>query len=186
MIKQYDAEQGIIKVYVRIISVSILLIVLGVLSYRHFNTLPNFVSQSLAIEHKRLLNILAMVRSQWLSKGRPNTLLLNWDTLASNMLDDNKGANALSGNNRNGTQSEIRLVGENGNRIRLSKQGWPLLESNDKTGCYRLWHQLLASRTDELTVTYNDKNQVCHYQSANFDSVSYQALSGRVIYFKGR
>ncbi|QBF83328.1 hypothetical protein EXU30_11915 [Shewanella maritima] len=186
MEKQQFAEHDIIKAYGRIISVTILVIVLGVLGYRHFSSIPSLVGQSLAIEHKRLLNILAMVRSQWLSSGRPSSLLLDWDSLASNMQASNQGVTGQdNGANSSEDETDLSNLGFTDNRISLSANGWPLLETENKAGCYRLWHQLLASSTDELSVTYDAKNKICRYMADNNDSVSYQVSSGRVIYFAG-
>ncbi|GGP88921.1 MSHA biogenesis protein MshF [Shewanella ulleungensis] len=190
MLSQQKADDDLLSVYGKIVAIIVLLIVLLILGARYINTAPNLTSQSLAFEHNRLLNVLAMVRSQWLTSGRPDKMLLSWYDVAPNVLTNTKG-NAGTESSKNGQLSasaqldytEADLIGTN-NWVKLSPNGWPIVDTYDDQGCKQLWQQLLATSATELslTVVYQKTEKVCRYVSPNQSSLSYQLQSGRVIF----
>ncbi|GGP61325.1 MSHA biogenesis protein MshF [Shewanella algicola] len=190
MLNQQKADDDLLKVYGKLIAIVVLIILVGILGGRYVNTAPNLTSQGLAFEHNRLLNVLAMVRSQWLASGRPNKMLLSWYDVAPNVLTQDKSNNNAE-SSKNGRldasaqidNTEAELVGTN-NWIQLSSNGWPLVETYDEDGCRQLWQQLLAIDVNELglTVVYQAEDKVCRFTSANQASLSYQLQTGRIIY----
>ncbi|GGB62794.1 MSHA biogenesis protein MshF [Shewanella inventionis] len=188
MLSQQKADDDLLKVYGKMIAIVVLLIILAILGARYVKTEPNLTSQGLAFEHNRLLNVLAMVRSQWLTSGRPNKMLLSWYDVAPNVLKSTEG-DATSQTSKNGQltapldSGEAELIGTD-NWIKLSAKGWPIVDTFDDEGCRRLWQQLLATQTSELalSVVYHDQDKVCRYASPNQASLSYQLLTGRVIF----
>ncbi|QIR13366.1 hypothetical protein [Shewanella aestuarii] len=191
MLRQQKADDDLLKVYGRILALVVLLLVLGVLGFRHFNTVPTLVGQSFAMEHNRLLNILAMVKSQWLSTGRPDKILLNWQSMAPNVLktlDEDIKANKKSNVGESDTNNAVNLSRDfdsqlaTGNWISLSKQGWPVLETLDVKGCERLWYQLLVSPLKQVNVSYDAEIGVCRFIAPDSTTISYQTTSGRVIF----
>ena len=190
MLSQQKADDDLLSVYGKIVAIVVLLVVLAILGARYINTAPNLTSQGLAFEHNRLLNVLAMVRSQWLTSGRPKKMLLSWYDVAPNVLNDTKG-NAGVESSKTGQPSafgqldstEADLIGTN-NWIQISPKGWPIVDTYDEKGCNQLWQQLLATSTTELslTVVYQKTEQVCRYVSPNQSSLSYQLQTGRVIF----
>ncbi|MCT8987996.1 hypothetical protein [Shewanella phaeophyticola] len=188
MLSQQKADDDLLKVYGKVIAIVVLIILVGILGGRFINTAPNLTSQGLAFEHNRLLNVLAMVRSQWLASGRPNKMLLSWYNVAPNVLDKQDTNDKSSKNGRLETSAQIdnteaELMGTN-NWIQLSSSGWPLVETYDEDGCKRLWLQLLAIDVNELElkVVYQAEDKVCRFTSANQTSLSYQLQTGRIIY----
>ncbi|WP_394129334.1 MSHA biogenesis protein MshF [Shewanella maritima] len=190
MLKQQQAEHDIIKAYGRIIAVCVLLLLLAVLGFRHFNGVPTLVGHSMAIEHNRFLHVLAMVRSQWMTSGRPSNLHLDWESLASNMQpnlsqasEETKASKSSEAHSESETYDSAQA--QAGNVILMSSQGFPELHRVDVQGCYQLWHQLLASSTKDLIISYDADNQICRYVAQNEASISYQHSSGRVIFLEG-
>ncbi|WP_372941974.1 hypothetical protein [Shewanella sp.] len=190
MLSQQKADDDLLKVYGKVMAILVLIILVGILGGRYINTAPNLTSQGLALEHNRLLNVLAMVRSQWLASGRPSKMLLSWYDMAPNVqAQDKQDTNDKSSKNGRLAASaqidntEAELVGTN-NWIQLSSNGWPLVETYDEDGCKRLWQQLLAIDVDELGlhVVYQVKDKVCRFTSTNQASLSYQLQTGRIIY----
>ncbi|MCL1113749.1 MULTISPECIES: hypothetical protein [Shewanella] len=190
MLSQQKADDDLLKVYGKMIAIVVLLIVLSVLGARYIKTEPILTSQGLAFEHNRLLNVLAMVKSQWLTSGRPNRMLLSWYNVAPKVLN-NSDSDVATESSKNGQFSasaasdntEAELIGTD-NWITLSAKGWPIVDTFDNDGCQQLWQQLLATRTSELalSVEYQAEDKVCRYVSPNQSSLSYQLLTGRVIF----
>jgi len=195
MLKQQQAEGDLIKVYGRIIAIGVLLLILAVLGVRHFNSIPNITSKSLELEHNRLLNINAMIKSRWLSTGRPKQLLLNWQSMApkiqlNTQVAPKSEANPLATSMTaqpilsSSDELDVQLVATE-NWIRLSNQGWPVINSLDIKGCERLWYQLLATQLNNIEVSYHDDTRVCRYLAEDSTSLSYQFSTGRILFFQG-
>ncbi|WP_137224769.1 hypothetical protein [Shewanella sp. MEBiC00475] len=193
MKSQQKADDDLLKVYGKMMAILVLLIVFAILGARYMSTIPNLTKQGLAFEHNRLLNVLAMVRSQWLTSGRPDKMLLSWYNVAPNVLDDTSAVEtSKSSQLENSTlhraqdKAEAELMGAN-NWITLSSNGWPVLDTDDVNGCKKLWQQLLASKVEELdlTIEYQAETKVCRYYSDDKASLSYQLQTGRVIFLTG-
>lgn len=149
--------------YRRMVSVTVILLLLGILGSKYFDVLPSMAAKGLEIEHPRLLNVLAMVRAQWLGVNRPQVLHLDWFAI----------------NNEAKPTSKIVIT--------MSTGGWPLPDSHDNAGCQRLWWQLLGSdlATDELMAIYVDDANACKYQSVNGSLILYDLDSGTVSFLAG-
>lgn len=163
MENQERADGELMQVYGKVAAILVFLLILGVLGYGYFAKVDQVSSQGLRLEHGRLLNVLAMVRSQWLVQGRPKEMRLDWSTA----IDLGHGQQPL---------------------IKMSEQGWPTLDEVTEEGCKTLWWQLLGGRDDlAKIVTQADRaGEVCSYIANNGDRLSYQLRSGRVIFLTDR
>ncbi len=159
MEKQTRVDSELMQAYGKMIAIVVLLLILSVLGYGYFAKVEQVSAQGLRLEHSRLLNVLAMVRSQWLVQGRPAEMHLDWSTA----MELREGEQPL---------------------IKMSEQGWPTLEQVTEEGCKKLWWQLLGGRDDLVKiVTQADRaGEVCSYIANNGDRLSYQLNSGRVIF----
>ncbi len=81
MPSQHQAEEDLLRTFARLAALLLLLVILAVLGVRYFSAVDQVSARGLQLEHHRLLNVLAMVRSQWLSLGRPEQMQLDWQTL---------------------------------------------------------------------------------------------------------
>ncbi|MBB1439179.1 hypothetical protein H5202_10905 [Shewanella sp. SG41-4] len=193
MLNQQKADDDLLKVYGRVIAIIVVLVLLTIFGVRYVNTTSSIGGRGVEFEHNRFLNVLAMVRSQWLASGRPKQMLLSWYDVAPNVLADSNGNNTdetsksgLSIVVNQFDSIEAELVGTN-NWIKLSSKGWPLIDTDDVQGCQKLWQQLLATKVSELNITveYQVDEKVCRYVSNEKASLSYQLQTGRVIFLTG-
>lgn len=155
MQRQQLADSELIQLYGKMIAIVVVLLILTVLAFRFMGSVEQVSNQGLKVEHTRLVNVLAMVRSQWLSQGRPDSLLLNWSTGESS------------------TSVEPVLI---------NQQGLPTLERADEAGCRQLWLQLLGPKPDrvDVMVATTDNGPACEFVSGNGDKLIYQLNSGQV------
>lgn len=147
------------QVFGKIVAIVVMLMILAGLGFRFLGSMEQVSAQGLKIEHTRLLNVLAMVRSQWLTQGRPKQMRLDWSiTLARG----------------DGEQSMVLM----------SQQGWPTLMQVDEINCKVLWEQLLGAGDglSQLVTIKANNGEVCSYIASNGDRLSYQLSSGRVIF----
>ena len=157
---QQKAESDLLRIYGRMIAIGIVLVIMAVIGAKYFFTLPQIAARGLEVEHARFLNVLVMVRSQWLSLGKPAQLQLNWEVF------DNLSPE---------TESSV---------VDINDLGWPQPKHLNDQGCQDLWQQLMGAETDNLGLEadYLVKDNSCHYRSKNGDSLGYQLNSGRVIF----
>jgi len=191
MLSQQKADDDLIKVYGRVIAIVVVLVLLSIVGIRSFNSTSNIGGRGLEFEHNRFLNVLAMVRSQWLASGRPHRMQLSWhnkvpNVAPSKVADDNLDSDSQADtirNNKINDDFDADLVGTD-NWVSLSNQGWPIIDTNDVQGCAQLWAQLLANNVQELNIAvdYQSDDHVCRYYSNNKASLSYQLQTGRVIF----
>ncbi|MCL1075319.1 MSHA biogenesis protein MshF [Shewanella dokdonensis] len=160
MAAQRSADDSLMSIYRQLIALALLLLLLGIIGIRYFNGLQQVADNSLQLEHNRLLNVLAMVRSQWLSQGKPSTLLADWQL--------------------SGVPQQDALL--------MDKGGWPLPATFDAAGCQQLWQQLLGASVAQagITVSYQTDAQQCDYQSSSGPSIRYQLRNGRVIFLTAK
>ena len=135
MRKQQKSESDLLKAYARIISLTLIIVIMGVIGAKHFSSVDNIGTKSLELEHSRLLYVLAMVKSQWLSQGRPDTLKLSWENISVGSANKQLGADTISASK---------------NIIKMSDEGWPQLNNESVEGCRELWHQLMASDLHDI------------------------------------
>ncbi|QYJ86506.1 hypothetical protein K0I73_01750 [Shewanella mesophila] len=156
---QQQADSELIQVYGKIVAIAVMLLILAVLGFRFVGSVDKVSAQGLKIEHARLLNVLAMVRSQWMSQGRPTQMMLDWST-------------ALD---RGGGEQNIIL---------MSNQGWPTLDKISENSCNQLWWQLLGSKNNlaQVTTSRGIDGDICSFIASNGDRLSYQLSTGRVIF----
>jgi hypothetical protein len=185
MLSQQKADHELLSVYGRVIAIVVLLVLLAIFGIRYLNTASTIGGRGLEFEQNRFLNVLAMVRSQWLASGRPDKMQLSWHNLASNVPNSqsNKKESKNGRTNTDEINDDADLVGTD-NWISLSDQGWPIIDTNDVQGCERLWGQLLATNLQQLpiSVDYQSDTNICRYSSENKASLSYQLQTGRVIF----
>ncbi|WP_076538536.1 hypothetical protein [Shewanella sp. UCD-KL21] len=169
MQKQQQSERNLVKSYIRIVSVTLALVIMAVIGAKHFASLDTIGAQSIQREHNRLLYVLAMVKSQWLSQGRPQSLKLTWENLAPDSVNQ---------------QSKDGTLAEQDNIILMSTFGRPMLKSASPQGCVELWQQLMASNLQDMgaRVNYQTELEICHFATVQSGSISYQVSSGRVIF----
>ncbi|AZG71837.1 MSHA biogenesis protein MshF [Shewanella livingstonensis] len=189
MLSQQKADDDLLKVYGRVIAIAVVLVLLAIFGVRYLNTTSNIGGRSLEFEHNRFLNVLAMVRSQWLASGRPHQMQLSWHNMVSNEASsetsdhDTTSTDASMSSEVINGDADADLVGTD-NWISLSDQGWPIIATNNVQGCERLWGQLLATNVQELNITvdYQPDDNICRYYSGSKASLSYQLQTGRVIF----
>lgn len=157
---QQKAESDLLRLYGRIIAIGLVLVIMAVIGAKYFFTLPQIAARGLEVDHARFLNVLVMVRSQWLSLGKPPQMQLNWEAF-DNISKD----------------TELSIVDING-------LGWPQPKQYSTQGCQDLWQQLMGAEIHDvgLEADYLAKDNSCHYRSHNGDSLGYQLNSGRVIF----
>ena len=160
MQSQQKADNDLLHIYGRMISVGLVLVIMAVVGAKYFLTLPQIAARGLEVEHTRLLNVLVMVRSQWLSLGKPQQMQLNWEVL------DNISI-----------KPETSVVS-------MNDLGWLQPKSFTAQGCQDLWWQLMGTELDnaDLVADYSAKDNRCHYLSPNGNSIDYQLDSGSVIF----
>ena len=160
MQSQQKADNDLLHIYGRMISVGLVLVIMAVVGSKYFLTLPQIAARGLEVEHTRLLNVLVMVRSQWLSLGKPQQMQLNWEVL------DNISI-----------KPETSVVS-------MNDLGWPQPKSFTAQGCQDLWWQLMGAELDntDLVVDYSAQDNSCSYLSSNGDSLGYQLDSGSVTF----
>lgn len=154
---QEQANGKTLSVFRQLITLIVMLVIIAVFADRYFSSVNNVSAQGLAIEHNRLVNVLAMVRSQWLSLNRPDELQVDW------LLHDESPAS---------------------NRLTMHRGGWPTVTSQDNAGCEQLWQQLLglSAAQSELNIAFDSVAQTCQYIAANGQRIEYQLNSGQVRY----
>jgi hypothetical protein len=187
MLSQQKADGDLLKVYGRVIAIVVVLTLLAIFGGRYVNTASNIGGRGLEFEHNRFLNVLAMVRSQWLASGRPHKMQLSWHHMASNVtsskISDDNTVSKDAPSKMDAINTDADLVGTD-NWIAMSNQGWPTIDTNDVQGCEQLWGHLLATNVQELNITvdYQPDENICRYYSGNTASLSYQLQTGRVIF----
>ncbi|KVX00041.1 hypothetical protein [Shewanella frigidimarina] len=187
MLSQQKADGDLLKVYGRVIAIVVVLTLLAIFCGRYINTTSNIGGRGLEFEHNRFLNVLAMVRSQWLASGRPHKMQLSWHHMVSNSTSSkvsNDGTTSKDVPNEiDAINTDVDLIGTD-NWILMSDQGWPTINTNDVQGCEQLWGHLLATNVQELNIAvdYQPDENICRYYSGNETSLSYQLQTGRVIF----
>lgn len=158
MLSQQKADGELLTLFRKIFALVILLLVLAYFAFSHFGGINQVGQQSIQVEHNRLLNILGVIRSQWLIKGKPERLQLDWHS-----------------NFEGGTES-ISYVS-------MAAGGWPIPDETSVAGCRDLIEQLLgASYVRQIVTKFNSNTGVCRYIGVSGGSISYQTTSGRVIF----
>ena len=165
MLSQQKADGELLELYGKMIAIVLLLALLSVLGFRYFGSVNHISAQGLRIDHTRLINVLGMIKAQWLAQGRPKEMRLDWDTGVSNSAD------------RSFTQNTSDI-----NFVKMSSGGWPLPNKLDSAGCEQLWYQLLGLDTSsqQIVSLFAREGDVCSYVASNFDRVGYRLASGRV------
>ncbi|MDR6965868.1 MSHA biogenesis protein MshF [Shewanella putrefaciens] len=160
MRSQQKAESNLLNLYGRMIALIVVLTMMAIIGIKYFSTMPQLAARGLELEHTRFLNIVAMVRSQWLSLGKPSQMNLDWEIF------DNQSQ-----------QLKPSVV-------KMNALGWPQPLQLDNQGCQALWQQLMGTELKKSTLTgaYLPRDNSCHYRSQNGDSIGYQLDSGRVIF----
>lgn len=182
MLKQQKADDELLKIYGRIVAISIFLLVLAILGLKYLNAIPDIAGKSLALEHTRLLNITTMIKSQWLSSGRPKQLLLNWQSMAPNGAENKSDVEFTNVEQQNAADDVKSQLVAPDNWVSLSEKGWPMIDSLDVQGCKRLWYQLLATPLTDIEVSYDTNDKICRYTVRDSAIISYQFTSGSVLF----
>ncbi|WP_232775170.1 MULTISPECIES: hypothetical protein [unclassified Shewanella] len=161
MLSQQKSDIELLTLFRKIFALVILLLVLSYLAFSHFDSIKQVGQQSIKTEHNRLLNILGIIRSQWLIKGRPEQLKLDW---------------------RSHLDGEIESI----SYVSMAVGGWPLPDETSVAGCRDLIEELLGeSYTQQIVTKFNSNTGVCRYIGVSGGSISYQTTSGRVIFLTG-
>ncbi|RTR40466.1 hypothetical protein EKG38_00660 [Shewanella canadensis] len=164
MQSQQQADGELLQMFGKVIAIVLLLTLLSILGFRYFASVDKISAQGLRVDHTKMLNVLAMVKAQWLAKGRPSEMRLEWDT--------------------SGFQEREPFEAAGQNLVKMSHGGWPLPDVADSVGCKQLWRQLLGRGPVEQQVVtqLNSEGDVCSYIANNSERLSYQLTTGRVIF----
>ena len=99
-----------------------------------------------------------MIRSQWLIRGKPSSLKLDW---------------------RSQPDGDVDATG----LVTMSEGGWPIPNETSVAGCRYLIDELLgAGYSQQIVTRFNSSSGVCRYIGESGGSISYQTGSGRVIF----
>jgi len=164
MQSQQQADSELLQMFGKVAAIVLLLTLLSILGVRYFGSVDKISAQGLRVDHTKMLNILAMVKTQWLVRGRPTEMKLEWDGLDF------------------ATQKQQVSVVQN--LVKMSAGGWPLPGTADSKGCKQLWRQLLGRKPIEqqLVTQLSAEGDVCSFVANNSDRLSYQLTTGRVIF----
>ncbi|QLE87085.1 hypothetical protein FLM48_19610 [Shewanella sp. Scap07] len=159
MQQQQKADGELMQVYAKLVALILLLIVLAILGFRYLGSVQQVSAQGLVVEHTRLLNVLGMIKAQWLAKGRPEMMRLDW-------------------------QFTDVTDGQDQQLVKINRGGWPTVNNVNESSCEQLWQQLLGGDThsQQIVIEVGPKRDVCSYIANNNDRISYQLTSGRVIF----
>ncbi|WP_394203809.1 hypothetical protein [Shewanella waksmanii] len=159
MQQQQKADGELMQVYAKLVALILLLVVLAVLGFRYLGSVGQVSAQGLVVEHTRLLNVLGMIKAQWLAKGRPEYMRLDW-------------------------QFDDVSEGKDQQLVKISRGGWPIVNGVNELACEQLWYQLLGGHTatQQIVIEVSPGRDVCSYIANNSDRISYQLTSGRVIF----
>ncbi|WP_394147706.1 hypothetical protein [Shewanella atlantica] len=164
MQSQQQADGELLQMFGKVIAIVLLLTLLGILGVRYFSSVDKLGAQGLRVDHNKMLNVLAMVKAQWLAKGRPAEMRLEWDDLAFDR------------------QESVEPAGQT--LVKMSPGGWPIPDTDDLAGCKQLWRQLLGREpgTQQVVTELGPGGDVCSFIANNSDRLSYQLSTGRVIF----
>ncbi len=129
--------------FTRVLSVAVVFILLAVAAVSLTKDVEKFSNQAWQQQYARLVHSVNAIYSQWLIRGKPQRLTLGWQTLS---LVGTRESSNLKINKLSARQDAIA---ETTNEIWLSNTGFPQLKAKDKSGCQRLWHDLLGQKLDE-------------------------------------
>ncbi|MCL1139312.1 hypothetical protein [Shewanella pneumatophori] len=161
MLSQQKSDRELLSLSGRVFSIIILLLILSYLAFSHFDSIKLLGNSNIQTVHNRLLNVLAGVKSQWLIRGQPQQLKLDWRT------DLNQESLQVS-------------------YVLMSTGGWPVPNETNVAGCRQLIGSLLGDSYGQHFVTEHDINtETCRYIGVDGGSISYQLNSGRVIFLTG-
>nr|WP_283102797.1 hypothetical protein [Shewanella abyssi] len=142
----------------RVFALVILSLVLSYLAFNYFDSVNKVGKQSMQVEHNRLLNVLGVIRSQWLIQGKPDRLQLDW-------------------------RSDLTDSVETISYVSMAAGGWPIPDETTVAGCRALVEELLGvSYAQQVVTKFNFNTGVCRYIGISGGSISYQIGSGRVIF----
>ena len=156
MPSQKKAEAKLIFHHRKLWTIITVVTFMTVMAFLYFKMLPGLTGEALQVEHRRLQNILASVRSQWQIHGEPDYMNLEWLTLTKQTPE-----NSL---------------------VKMSARGFPLPSSLSDEGCEELWYKLLGVKLDswEINGEYHPEINSCKFVAVNLASVIYELSSGNV------
>jgi hypothetical protein len=162
MQNQQKADGELLHVFGKVVSILLILALLTILGFKYFSSVDNVGAQSFKREHTKLINMLAMVKAQWFTQGRPDLMPLDWNSFDGNAPNKHE-------------QPELAL-------IKMSKGGWPLPNQRDMVGCEQLWSQLLGRETEKqhVVTAFDVSGNVCSYIDNNSAQLRYNLETGRV------
>ena len=161
MLSQHKADSELLNVYGKIIALIILLFVLFYLSFQYFGSIKQLGQLSLRVEHTRLVNIVAVARSQWLMRSKPDILLLDWYS---------------------DSEEHISSTGQ----VRMAAGGWPIPNETSVAGCRQLLAELLGDRgLLQINTEFNPDTGECRFIGDSGNQISYQTITGQVIFLTG-
>ena len=158
MLSQQKSDRELLSLSGKVFSIIILLLVLSYLAFSHFDGIKLLGNSNIQNVHNKMLNVLAGVKSQWLIRGQPTQLKLDWRT------------------DLNQDRLQVSYVS-------MSEGGWPMPNETSVAGCRQLIGSLLGDSYTKHFVTELDINtETCRYVGVDGGSISYQLNSGRVIF----
>jgi hypothetical protein len=164
MLNQQKSDGELLQVFGKVITLLLIFMLLAILGFKYFNSVDKVGAQNFKRDHTKLINVLAMVKAQWFTQGRPELMPLDWSDFDTN------------------TQNKLKDKGLA--LIKMSKGGWPLPNQRDKVGCKQLWGQLLGRETERqhIVTIFDASRDVCIYIDGNSARLRYEIGTGRVKY----
>ncbi|MBM7073078.1 hypothetical protein JQC92_13735 [Shewanella sp. 202IG2-18] len=173
MASQQKRDANMMQILVRIISIAMILALVATAIHKMLSPLQTFHNENIKQEVLRLKYVINVIHNQWLIKGQPNHLDVEWQQLATATINVNDTE-----------QSNIST-------LELNSVGFPIPNTLDSEGCIGLWKSLMAvdAKLLKIKTEYKENERACLYrqhaenkESLNIGYVIYTFDDGFIDY----
>ena len=175
MNQQQKLEASLMQTFTRILVVVMILGLVAIGIKRMLPNLQTFHNENLKQEVLRLKHVIQVLHNQWLIKGKPQTIQVEWTQLAEYF--DKPSI------------EQVQPLTE----IPFNTLGFPKLATLDDQGCELLWQTLMAvdSKLLNIKAEYKEQTHECHfYQQVTTEEkqplgeIRYQLKTGQADYLE--
>ncbi|GLS82343.1 hypothetical protein [Paraferrimonas haliotis] len=157
MQRQQKADLELLSSGKLIVTVMIVMVVMAVIGWRFAPMSTSLDQTHLEQEQVRWITVTNMLRSQWMTQGRPQQITAE-----------------LHGSNQSIT-------------VAMSASGWPTPTHRTESGCQALWRAIQGTARDDqfangnLRAGFDRSSKVCRYRVSDGSAMSYQVETGRLL-----
>ncbi|RLV59044.1 hypothetical protein D5018_14220 [Parashewanella curva] len=153
MTPQQKADANVSLELVKMAAICVVLVVIGYAAAYIEPDIEQVDNQAYKQEYLRLQHVLGAVHNQWIIRGKPRYINLNWQDVSQLTQPLN---------------SNPKIVAST--KVKLSVSGFPVLNTQDTQGCEILWQQLMGASRSKLHLVsrYKESQQQCEFKA--FDS----------------